>query len=58
LDDYPRPTPPHPAELHVDLMCWVGFMARSLGNFAKRLGEWNDYEEFDVQYKNIVNNLH
>ncbi|CAG8734035.1 28074_t:CDS:10, partial [Dentiscutata erythropus] len=58
LDDYPRPTPPHPAELHVDLMCWVGFMVRSLRDIAKRLNEWHDFEEFDAQYKNIVNNLH
>ncbi|CAG8618250.1 10986_t:CDS:10, partial [Funneliformis caledonium] len=31
------PTPPHPAELHVDLMCWVGFMARTLKNIAEKM---------------------
>ncbi|CAG8620125.1 14944_t:CDS:10 [Funneliformis caledonium] len=57
LDDYPRPTPPHPAELHVDLMCWVGFMARTLKDIAERLGEEDDAEDFGEEYKNIVANL-
>ncbi|KAK0727287.1 glycoside hydrolase [Lasiosphaeria miniovina] len=35
LDDYPRPQPPHPGELHVDLLSWVGMMAKSLVNIAK-----------------------
>ncbi|RIB03101.1 Glycoside Hydrolase Family 63 protein [Gigaspora rosea] len=58
LDDYPRPTPPHPAELHVDLMCWVGFMARSLRDIAERLNEEDDVEDFSKHYKDIINNLH
>ncbi|CAI2190994.1 5523_t:CDS:10, partial [Funneliformis geosporum] len=57
LDDYPRPTPPHPAELHVDLMCWVGFMARTLKDIAERLGDDDDAEDFGREYKNIVANL-
>ncbi|CAG8438177.1 10724_t:CDS:10 [Acaulospora colombiana] len=56
LDDYPRPKP-HPAELHVDLMCWVGFMARSLADIAKRLDKEDDAEDFAKQYKNILANL-
>ncbi|CAG8462998.1 7789_t:CDS:10 [Acaulospora morrowiae] len=56
LDDYPRPSP-HPAELHVDLMCWVGFMARSLMRVAEKLGKDDDIEDFTKQYKNILANL-
>ncbi|RIA87932.1 Glycoside Hydrolase Family 63 protein [Glomus cerebriforme] len=57
LDDYPRPTPPHPAELHVDLMCWMGFMARSLKDIAERLEEEDDVYDYTKEYKNIVANL-
>ncbi|KAI5289259.1 Processing alpha glucosidase I, partial [Ascosphaera acerosa] len=39
LDDYPRPQPPHPGELHVDLISWVGMMARSLRRIAAVLHE-------------------
>ncbi|CAK7244989.1 MAG: Processing alpha glucosidase I [Sporothrix thermara] len=38
LDDYPRPQPPHPGELHVDLMAWMGMMTRSLLNVGELLG--------------------
>ncbi|OAA61246.1 glycoside hydrolase, family 63 [Niveomyces insectorum RCEF 264] len=38
LDDYPRPQPPHPGELHVDLLAWVGLMAKVLRNAADVLG--------------------
>ncbi|KAL1890141.1 Processing alpha glucosidase I [Sporothrix stenoceras] len=38
LDDYPRPQPPHPGELHVDLMAWMGMMTRSLLNIGEVLG--------------------
>jgi len=34
LDDYPRPQPPHPGELHVDLMSWMGMMTKSLARVA------------------------
>lgn len=30
LDDYPRADPPHPAELHVDALAWVGSSAHHL----------------------------
>lgn len=51
LDDYPRPQPPHPAELHVDLMSWVGLMTKSLINVAETIGMAEDVEE----YKKILN---
>ncbi|KAF2454506.1 glucosidase I [Lineolata rhizophorae] len=37
LDDYPRAQPPHPGELHADLMAWVGAMARALRGIAEFL---------------------
>lgn len=38
LDDYPRAQPPHPEGLHLDALCWVGFMARILKDIAAFLG--------------------
>ncbi|KAL8399746.1 hypothetical protein RB594_000233 [Gaeumannomyces avenae] len=39
LDDYPRADPPHPAELHVDALAWVGATASALARLAAHLGE-------------------
>ncbi|KAK6196493.1 CDC27 protein [Pestalotiopsis sp. IQ-011] len=39
LDDYPRAEPPHPGELHVDALAWVGAMASALERAAEYLGE-------------------
>ena len=47
LDDYPRPRPPHPGELHTDLISWMGMMTRSIQRIAKTIGE----EEDALQYK-------
>lgn len=30
LDDYPRAEPPHPGELHVDALAWIGASAKAL----------------------------
>jgi mannosyl-oligosaccharide glucosidase len=57
LDDYPRASPPHPGELHVDLMSWVGFMARSLKNIADALGMAEDVEQYETQLHAIGKNL-
>ncbi|PGH17266.1 hypothetical protein AJ80_04908 [Polytolypa hystricis UAMH7299] len=54
LDDYPRPQPPHPGELHVDLISWMSMMTRSLRRIAATLGETEDADEFAV-YENAVN---
>lgn len=51
LDDYPRPQPPHPGELHVDLMAWVGLMTKSLIDIADALAMAEDVDE----YKKILN---
>lgn len=57
LDDYPRPQPPHPAELHVDLMSWVGFMTKSLLNIADALGMTEEVEEYKKIKNAIERNL-
>ncbi|KAK3678234.1 Processing alpha glucosidase I [Vermiconidia calcicola] len=46
LDDYPRAQPPHPGELHVDLMAWMGMMSRSIKRVAEYLGETEDAERY------------
>ncbi|KKY19128.1 putative mannosyl-oligosaccharide glucosidase [Phaeomoniella chlamydospora] len=57
LDDYPRPQPPHPGELHVDLISWVGLMTRSLNKVAKYLGEDEDATTFSTHVNAIVRNI-
>lgn len=57
MDDYPRPQPPHPAELHVDLMAWVGLMAKSLINVAETIGATEDVEAFRKVLDAIEHNL-
>ena len=39
LDDYPRAMPPHPEELHLDALCWIGFMAKTLESISVFLKE-------------------
>ena len=46
LDDYPRAQPPHPGELHTDLMAWMGMMSRSMKRVAKFLGESEDATKY------------
>ncbi|KAI9934044.1 Processing alpha glucosidase I [Aspergillus wentii] len=57
LDDYPRAQPPHPGELHVDLISWMGMMTRSLRRIAENLGEVEDVEEFKVYETAIERNI-
>lgn len=57
MDDYPRPQPPHPAELHVDLMAWVGLMAKSLINVGQTVGMAEDVEEYKKVLDAIEHNL-
>lgn len=46
LDDYPRAQPPHPGELHVDLISWMGLMARSMQRIASYLDESDDAAKY------------
>ncbi|GAO17856.1 uncharacterized protein UV8b_06915 [Ustilaginoidea virens] len=57
LDDYPRPQPPHPGELHVDLMSWVGLMTKSLRNIADALGLEEEAGELGGNLEAIERNL-
>lgn len=57
MDDYPRSQPPHPAELHVDLMSWVGMMTKSLINVASTIGIAEDVEAFKKVLDAIEHNL-
>lgn len=57
LDDYPRPQPPHPGELHVDLMSWMGTMTRSMRRIAATLEEVDDVSDFQGFETGILRNL-
>ncbi|EEQ30320.1 Processing alpha glucosidase I [Microsporum canis] len=57
LDDYPRPQPPHPGELHVDLISWMGMMTRSLRGIAETLEETADVEEYTKYEIAILRNV-
>ena len=57
LDDYPRAKPPHQGELHVDLMSWVGFFARTMGEVADYLNEADDLKEYERHERGVLANL-
>ncbi|KAL4954961.1 glycoside hydrolase [Aspergillus filifer] len=57
LDDYPRAQPPHPGELHVDLISWMGMMTRALRRIADTLGETEDAEKFKKYETAIERNI-
>lgn len=57
LDDYPRPQPPHPGELHVDLMSWMGLMCKSLINISTALGIADDADSYKKILHAIEANL-
>jgi mannosyl-oligosaccharide glucosidase len=57
LDDYPRAQPPHPGELHTDLISWMGLASRSLRRIAEALSENEDAEEFTQYEKAITRNI-
>lgn len=57
IDDYPRPQPPHPGELHIDLISWMGMMTRSLRRIAEVIGESDDAEELRTFETAILRNI-
>ncbi|KAJ6134127.1 FAD dependent oxidoreductase [Penicillium sp. IBT 18751x] len=57
IDDYPRAQPPHPGELHVDLISWMGMMSRTMRRIAEYLGEEEDMEEFAYYETAITRNI-
>jgi len=61
LDDYPRPQPPYPGELHLDAISWVGLMASSLKKIAIYLDEADDvsvFEKQEIAIKKNIDDLH
>ncbi len=61
LDDYPRAQPPHPGELHVDLMSWMGLMTRSLKRVAVKLNEKEDihlFTSYETAISRNIDDLH
>ena len=57
LDDYPRAQPPHPGELHIDLISWVGMMQKGLISVARLLGESEDATTVEKHYAGLVANI-
>ncbi|KAF9090912.1 Processing alpha glucosidase I [Mortierella sp. GBA35] len=57
LDDYPRAPVPNVAELHVDLLSWIGFMSRNLQRIANIVGEEDDADDYEDHYKAIAANI-
>ncbi|KAI9338229.1 glycoside hydrolase [Obelidium mucronatum] len=57
LDDYPRAYPPDASEIHVDLISWVGSMAKALKAVAIEIGEEKDVKKYDKHLKNIQKSL-
>lgn len=57
LDDYPRPQPPHPGELHLDLMSWMGLMTKSLVGIADIVGFPEEAEELKKNLNALERNL-
>ncbi|KAK0919882.1 Processing alpha glucosidase I [Friedmanniomyces endolithicus] len=57
LDDYPRAQPPHPGELHTDLISWMGMMARSLASVAAYLDEAEDAARYGKILEAIRRNI-
>lgn len=61
LDDYPRAQPPHPGELHTDLISWMGLMASSIQRVAGYIGETSDaarYAKISEAIRRNVDDLH
>jgi mannosyl-oligosaccharide glucosidase len=57
LDDYPRAQPPHIGELHVDLLSWIGLMARNIQRIASYLGETEDATRYGKIVEAIGRNV-
>ncbi|KAF9050729.1 glycoside hydrolase [Hymenopellis radicata] len=56
MDDYPR-SPPHAGELHLDLISWMAYFTRTMGEISNFLGETDDAESFATIYDAIKGNI-
>jgi mannosyl-oligosaccharide glucosidase len=57
LDDYPRAQPPHPGELHVDALAWVGAAAAAMHALSTHLGLQQEARVYATQRAAIEHNL-
>lgn len=57
LDDYPRAATPHPGELHVDLISWMGMLTRVMHRLATSLDISDDAAEYSSIYTAIKHNI-
>eukprot|EP00835_Amoeboradix_gromovi_P000488 NODE_17_length_41373_cov_0.337016.p12 type:complete len:364 gc:universal NODE_17_length_41373_cov_0.337016:28585-27494(-) len=57
MDDYPRSVPGHIGELHVDLLSWMTYYAKLLSKIANTMGSTTDYDRFNSDYINGIDNL-
>ncbi|KAF2434956.1 mannosyl-oligosaccharide glucosidase [Tothia fuscella] len=63
LDDYPRAIPPHPGELHIDALSWIGSMAgvmESIANFigGDRQNDASVFADHKVNIQRSIEELH
>lgn len=56
MDDYPR-GPPHAGELHLDLISWMAFFSRTMGDIARFVGEDDDALAFEEIEKATLDNI-
>jgi mannosyl-oligosaccharide glucosidase len=56
MDDYPR-GPPHTGELHLDLICWMGFFTRTMRDIADFVGKTDDAASFREIEAGILDNI-
>lgn len=57
LDDYPRASVPHPEELHVDAISWIGIMAIVLSNIASSLGNEHDKKKYAKHQSQVLRSI-
>ena len=57
MDDYPRAQPPHPGELHLDMISWIGMMSRSMRRIAEKIGDTDDAKEYQGYETAITRNI-
>lgn len=57
LDDYPRAPASHTSELHLDLICWVTYYAKTLKAVAHNLHLQEDVETYEGHEKLMLQTL-
>lgn len=57
MDDYPRAEPPDITELHLDALCWVGLMSRTLEKIAFFTDSTHDAFNYQNHMRGVKTNL-